>query len=164
MNDTLKFIWVGLIIFCIIGLLVSVPVENTQLKLRKAIMKKHLAPQARLDATQKYFELYENGQITDIYSFGESPELKKLYDIELEKKVSQQTKTGQPSSIRQPLYIRDKKNPNILYKYTYEGEYQTASSIKKFPYKKVENFNSNIRRPLYLRDRNNPNSFHPLYP
>jgi len=163
MNDTLKFIWVGLIIFCIIGLLVSVPVEKAQTKLQKSILKHKLAPQARLDATNKYLELYEKGNIDEIYSFGVSPELKNMYDIELNKKVSEYEDKTPRAHVRRPLYIRDKNNPNILYKYSYEGEYKT-SSVKKIPYKKFGTVSSNVRRPLFIRDKNNPNVYYPVYP
>ena len=163
MNDTLKFIWCGLIVFCILGMLISLPVQKAQNNLKKAILRNKLAPQARLDAANKYLEDYENGKIDEIYSFGDSPELKTLYDIELEKKLSEQNEEPSKSTVRRPLYIRDKKNPKILYKYTYSGEY-TTSSVKKLPYKTSAKLGSNVRRPLFIRDRKNPNVYYPVYP
>lgn len=159
----LKYTWVGLILFCVIGMLISVPVQKAQHNFQKALLKKKLAPQARLDATNKYLEEYENGNIENVYSFGVSPELKNLYGIELDKKVSENSEENSQLKIRRPLYIRDKNNSNILYKYTYTGEY-TASAVKKLPYKSYVNAGSGVRRPLFMRDRKNPNIYYPVYP
>lgn len=163
MNTSLKIIWVCLIIFCIAGMLISIPAEKTQYKFKRAILRKRLAPLARLDATQKYLEDYEKGIFDDVYMFGDSPRLKTLYNIELDKKISEQEKEqSSQSTIRKPLYIRDRNNPNILYKYTDNWNYRT-SSVRKFPnYTNIfRKFRSNSL-PLYY-DRNR-NIYRPIYP
>ncbi len=168
MNDTLKIVWGCLILFCVIGIVFSVPVENSQSQIKRAILKKRLAPLARLEATQKYLDEYEKGTFDEVYMFGDSPKFKSMYSIELEKKLSETEakEENSNSNIRKPLYIRDKNNPNILYKYTEEPKTATNSNIsfsKLFkPFSKPVPYYTT--KPLYVRDKNNPNIYHPVYP
>lgn len=165
MNDTLKIIWGCLILFCVISIVVSVPVENTQSQIKRAILKKRLAPIARLDATQKYLDEYEKGSFDDVYMFGDSPRLKSLYSIELEKKLSDSESKQENSNIRKPLYIRDKNNPNILHKYPYYEKPQTSTRlgfsdiIKRF--QKPPQFTT---KPPYPQDKKTPQTYRPIYP
>lgn len=120
MNDTLKYIWVGLMLFCIFGLVISIPVQKYQDKLKTAILKKKYAPQARVDATQKYIDAVEIGTVDTVYSFGYSPEFLEMAKVEFDNKTKSENMLRQTPSdnVRKPLYIRDKNNPNILYKYS----------------------------------------------
>ena len=157
MNSTLKIIWVCLIIFCIIGMLISTPYEKPRTQLQKAILRKRLAPIARINAAQKYFEEYENGEFDEVYMFGDSPRFKYLYETELDKKVSEHEHThNSEPAILKPRYIRDKNNPNILYKYDDYMKYKEESKWNFFGKFIPEAKNQPVK--------NKPAVYRPLYP
>ena len=119
MSDILKFLWVSMAIFCIFALVASLPVKKYQKGFRHFLAKQKYAPQARINAAQRYMDAYERGEISEVYQFGYAPEFMEYYHKELN---IQSNIVGFESNnsrrYTRPLYIRDINNPNILYPYS----------------------------------------------
>lgn len=100
MMSWLRKIWVILFAFMIFGLLAWVPVDKYQKSYMNKLHKEKAKPQKRINEAYKYVEKIEEGSIDS------TPQK------EVRLKPKKQIHTG-----RKPFFIRDKKNPNILYPY-----------------------------------------------
>lgn len=100
MMSCLRKIWVVLFAFMIFGLLAWVPVGKYQKTYMNKLHEEKAKPQKRIDETYKYVEKIEDGTIDS------TPQK------EVTSKPKKQIHIG-----RKPFFIRDKKNPNILYPY-----------------------------------------------
>lgn len=100
MMSWLRKIWVILFAFMIFGLLAWVPVDKCQKSYMDKLHKEKIKPQKRIDDTYKYVEKIEEGAI----------------DSNSQKEVAPKTKKPIRTG-RKPFFIRDRKNPNILYPY-----------------------------------------------
>ena len=112
MHNALKYIWITLTIFTLMGLISLIPFDKYQSMYLKEYHRIKLEPQRRVDATYRYIEAIENG-LEDISNGILSEPPKKYYtDIETKKAPQPPIKKYQ-----KPLYVRDKHNPNIWYRY-----------------------------------------------
>lgn len=112
MHNALKYIWIILTIFTLMGLISLIPFDKYQSMYLKEYHRIKSEPQRRVDATYRYIEAIENG-FEDISSGILSEPPKKYYtDIETKKAPQAPAKKYQ-----KPLYVRDKYNPNIWYRY-----------------------------------------------
>lgn len=118
MSDILKYLWIGTATFCVLALIASIPVAKYQTTFKGFLYKQKYAPQARLNAAQKYMDAYERGEISDIYQFGYSPEFINYYHQELNTGFSPVKNGKDFPKYSRPLYLRDKNNPEILYPYS----------------------------------------------
>lgn len=125
MNDILKYLWFSVAMFSIFALIVSLPYSKYQKSFNSYLLKQKNSPQAKINAAQKYLNAYENGEISEVYQFGYSPEFIKYYNEELNASVVAPdcVKKTQDLKYSRPLYIRDKNNPNILYPYSENFDY-----------------------------------------
>lgn len=111
MHDFVKHIWIILIISTAFSLIGYIMTSQFQPNFMKELSKIQSVPQQRIDATYKYIEAIESGEITPSDSFSSEPP-KKYYKEQ--SKTSYQPTTSDKYS--KPLYVRDKKNPRILHK------------------------------------------------
>lgn len=112
MHNALKYIWITLTIFTLMGLISLIPFDKYQSMYLKEYHRIKSEPQRRVDATYRYIEAIENG-LEDISNGILSEPPKKYYtDIETKKAPQLPVKKYQ-----KPLYVRDKHNPNIWYRY-----------------------------------------------
>lgn len=115
MRDLIKSIWILLAVFSILGLLSLVPLDKYQYNYMKEFRRIKSEPQRRIDATYRYIEAIENGE-EDI-SKGILIEPPAKYYDKFVDSTSSTTKSEDVGKYQKPLYIRDKNNPNILYRY-----------------------------------------------
>ena len=112
MHNALKYIWITLTIFTLMGLISLIPFDKYQSMYLKEYHRIKSEPQRRVDATYRYIEAIENG-LEDISNRILSEPPKKYYtNIETKKAPQPPVKKYQ-----KPLYVRDKHNPNIWYRY-----------------------------------------------
>ncbi len=112
MHGALKYIWMTLVVFTLMGLISLIPFDKYQRAYLKEYHRIKSEPQRRVDATYRYIEAIESG-LEDI-SNGISSEPPKKYYLEAEfKNISEQ----KVEKYKKPVYVRDKHNPNIWYRY-----------------------------------------------
>lgn len=114
MYDCIKYAWIVLTVFTICGLIAMLPYEKWQKAYFKEYHKIKHTPQHRIDATYKYIEEVENGNIDTENGIDFETYIKKLTKQEKEKPS---TKILITKPYQKPLYIRDKHNPKILRPY-----------------------------------------------
>ena len=112
MHNALKYIWITLTIFTLMGLISLIPFDKYQSMYLKEYHRIKSEPQRRVDATYRYIEAIENG-LEDI-SNGILSEPPKKYYTNIETKKAPQPPV---KKYQKPLYVRDKHNPNIWYRY-----------------------------------------------
>ena len=112
MHNALKYIWITLTIFTLMGLISLIPFDKYQSMYLKEYHRIKSEPQRRVDATYRYIEAIENG-LEDI-SNGILSEPQKKYYTNIETKKAPQPPV---KKYQKPLYVRDKHNPNIWYRY-----------------------------------------------
>ncbi|MDE6138476.1 MAG: hypothetical protein K2F57_03310 [Candidatus Gastranaerophilales bacterium] len=112
MHNALKYIWILLTVFTLMGLMSLIPFDKYQGMYLKEYHRIKSEPQRRVDATYRYIEAIENG-FEDI-SGGILSEPPKKYYTELPAEKIPQTPV---EKYKKPLYVRDKHNPNIWYRY-----------------------------------------------
>lgn len=95
----LRKIWVVLFAFMIFGMLAWVPVDKYQKLYMNKLHQKKAKPQKRVDDAYKYVEKVEEGAI----------------DATPQKPVHRHRRHIRGG--RKPFFVRDRKNPNILYPY-----------------------------------------------
>ena len=112
MHNALKYIWITLTIFTLMGLISLIPFDKYQSMYLKEYHRIKSEPQRRVDATYRYIEAIENG-LEDISNGILSEPPKKYYTNNETKKAPQPP----VKKYQKPLYVRDKHNPNIWYRY-----------------------------------------------
>lgn len=112
MYSALKYIWIILTIFTLMGLISLIPLDKYQSEYLKEYHRIKSEPQRRVDATYRYIEAIENGLEDVSDGILSEPPQKYYTDFEV-KKVSEKP----AQKYQKPLYVRDKHNPNIWYRY-----------------------------------------------
>ena len=112
MHNALKYIWITLTIFTLMGLISLIPFDKYQSMYLKEYHRIKSEPQRRVDATYRYIEAIENG--LEYISNGILSEPPKKYYTNIETKKAPQPPV---KKYQKPLYVRDKHNPNIWYRY-----------------------------------------------
>lgn len=112
MQDMIKGIWVVLFVFSILGVLSMLPVDKYQKAYLKEFHRIKSEPQRRVEATYRYIEAIESGEEA---SSELSPEPPAKYYTDVTQHHNIQPPPPEP--YKEPLYVRDKHNPNILHPY-----------------------------------------------
>lgn len=111
MHDFVKHIWIILVISTAFSLIGYIMTSQFQPSFMRELNKIQSIPQQRIDATYRYIEAIESGEITPSDTLSSEPP-KKYY--------KEQTRASSQSSLsakyQKPLYVRDKRNPCILHK------------------------------------------------
>ena len=114
----LKYIWIFLFCFIFLSLIAIIPFDKYQTKYMQERTKYRNVPQQHIDATERYVEAIEDGlEDTSKGILGRAP---KKYYLPFFKQNNNAIKTNNTKrkTYEKPLYLRDKNNPNILYKYS----------------------------------------------
>lgn len=82
----------------------------------KEVRKIHSFPQQKIEAIERYVEAIETGQIDFKNGLFPSEPPKEFYKAPPEQ-ASVQSVASQTKTYNKPLYVRDKNNPLLMYKY-----------------------------------------------
>ena len=114
MRETIKWIWIILFVIFVMGIISLLPYDKYQSSYIREIYRLRAIPQERVDATYRYIEAVENG-LEDLSNGISTEPPKKYYN---KTSFSHNRQAVRPvKKYSKPLYIRDKKNPNIWYRY-----------------------------------------------
>lgn len=108
MQDFVKQIWIILVIsttFSVIGYIMTSQYQPLYLK---ELSKIQSIPQQRIDATYKYIESIENGELV--------PNDNYYSETTIQQNNPKSASSKHNQKYKKPLYIRDKNNPRILHK------------------------------------------------
>ena len=108
MHDFVKHIWIILVISTAFSLIGYIMTSQFQPSFMRELNKIQSIPQQRIDATYKYLESIENGEIV--------PNDKYYSETEVQQANPKSASSQQSEKYQKPLYIRDKNNPRILHK------------------------------------------------
>jgi hypothetical protein len=110
MERLIKNLWIILLVFTVFGLLSLIPIGRIQKAYLTSLHNVKQKPQKRVNATYRYVEAIEMG-VEDVSKgiLGEPPAKYYKNVVVTDNKVNN-------DKYAYPLYIRDKHNPNILYR------------------------------------------------
>ena len=116
MRDIIKTAWIILVIMTIFSMVTYFLSRYLQPMYYKEVRKMHSFPQQKIEAIERYVEAIETGQIDFKNGLFPSEPPKQFYEPQVEE-TSVETVSPNRKTYDKPLYVRDKNNPQILYKY-----------------------------------------------
>lgn len=116
MRNIIKTAWIILVITTIFSMFTYFLSRYLQPMYYKEVRKIHSFPQQKIEAIERYVEAIETGQIDFKNGLFPTEPPKEFYKSQPEQ-VSVQSVMSKMKTYDKPLYVRDKSNPLILYKY-----------------------------------------------